>query len=93
MIDIGRAIKIAESTGKVVFGERETEKAVRAGKALMIILASNCKNEFLSSSSHGIKIYRYNGNNMELGAVCGKPFSVSALAVLDKGSSNILSVG
>jgi len=93
MIDIGRAIKIAESTGKVVFGERETEKAVRAGKALMIILASNCKSEFLSDSSHGVKTYRYNGNNMELGAACGKPFSVSALAVLDKGSSNILSVG
>lgn len=93
MIDIGRALKVAESTGEVVFGERETEKAVKANKAMMVIMASNCKNDFLSASDHGVRTHVYKGTNIELGAVCGKPFSVSALAVLDKGSSNILSLG
>jgi large subunit ribosomal protein L30e len=37
-------------------------------------------------------VFRFEGNNMELGALCGKPFSVSALAVIDKGTSNILSL-
>ena len=93
MIDIGRALKVAESTGEVVFGERETEKAVKASKALMVITASNCKSAFLNAAGHGVKMHVYSGTNMELGAVCGKPFSVSALAILNKGSSNILSLG
>ena len=93
MIDIGRALKIADSTGKVVFGERETEKAVKSGDAQLVIIASNYKNDFLDSGEHEVKMHRYKGNNMELGALCGKPFSVSALAILDKGSSNILSLG
>ncbi len=93
MIDIGRALKVADSTGKVAFGEREAEKAVRAGEAQLIIVASNYKNEFLTEGEHGVKLHRYKGNNMELGALCGKPFSVSALAVIDKGSSNILTLG
>jgi large subunit ribosomal protein L30e len=29
---------------------------------------------------------------MELGALAGKPFSVSAVAIIDKGTSNILSL-
>jgi large subunit ribosomal protein L30e len=89
MIDIGRALKIADSTGTVVFGER----AVRSGGAQLVIIASNYKNDFLTSGEHEVKMHRYKGNNMELGALCGKPFSVSALAILDKGSSNILSLG
>lgn len=93
MIDIGRALKIADSTGKVVFGERETEKAVRSGEAQLVIVASNYKNDFLTSGDHGVKTHMFKGNNMELGALCGKPFSVSTLAIIDKGSSNILSLG
>lgn len=92
MVDIGRALKVAESTGKVVFGEKETEKAVSEGQALMVITAKNCKSEVLNSDL-GMRVHRYKGNNMELGAVAGKPFSVSALAVLDKGNSNILQLG
>jgi len=93
MIDVGRALKIADSTGKVVFGERESEKAVRSGEAQLIILANNYRNEFLTGGEHEVRSHVYKGNNMELGALCGKPFSVSALVVIDKGSSNILSLG
>ncbi len=92
MIDLGRALKTAISTGDVSFGVDQTEKAVKSGKAQLVILARNCPSEFLNSSGLGSKVHRYEGNNMELGALCGKPFSVSALAVIDKGSSNILSL-
>jgi len=33
----------------------------------------------------------YPGDNLELGAACGKPFAVSSLVILDQGSSDILS--
>ncbi|MGI5965074.1 MAG: 50S ribosomal protein L30e [Candidatus Methanomethylophilaceae archaeon] len=88
-IDISRALKAAIVTGKVEFGVDQTEKAIKTGKAQMVILARNCPSETLRKESK-VKVHVYEGNNMELGALCGKPFSVSALAVIDKGTSNIL---
>jgi large subunit ribosomal protein L30e len=90
-IDIGRALKAAISTGKVEFGLDQTTKAVKAGKAQMIVLARNCPSAELKDNKD-IKVLVYDGNNMELGALCGKPFSVSALVIIDKGSSNILTL-
>ncbi len=92
MIDLGRAIKAAATTGKVVYGVQQAEKAVTNGAAKMVIVADNCPSEFLRSGDHSIKVVKFEGTNMELGALCGKPFSVSALAVIDKGTSNILSL-
>jgi len=90
-IDISRALKSAIITGKVEFGVDQTEKAIKAGTAQMIILSRNCPSKILTGNV-GVKVHVYEGNNMELGALCGKPFSVSALAVIDKGSSNILTL-
>ena len=91
MVDISKALKAAITTGHVEFGVDQTEKAVKAGKAQMVILAENCPSEMLKGDI-GVKVHVYEGNNMELGALCGKPFSVSALAVIDKGTSNILTL-
>ena len=90
-VDISKALKAAISTGKVEFGVDQTEKAVKAGKAQMIVLSSNCPSASLVNNKD-VKIHIYSGNNMELGALCGKPFSVSALAIIDKGTSNILTL-
>ena len=90
-IDIGRALKAAITTGMVEFGVDQTEKAIKAGKAQMIILSRNCPSQTLVEQED-IKVHPYKGNNMELGALCGKPFSVSALAIIDKGTSNILTL-
>ena len=90
-IDISRALKAAITTGKVEFGVDQTEKAIKAGKAQMVILSRNCPSKVLTENI-GVKVHVFEGNNMELGALCGKPFSVSALAVIDKGSSNILTL-
>jgi len=90
-VDISRALKAAITTGKVEFGVDQTEKAVKAGKAQMVILSRNCPSAILTDST-GVKTHIYEGNNMELGALCGKPFSVSALVVIDKGTSNILTL-
>ena len=92
MIDIGRALKSAIATGEVAFGVDQTEKAVKAGKAQLVIVARNCPSAVLTAGDLNVKVFTYDGNNMELGAISGKPFSVSALAVIDKGTSNILSL-
>lgn len=90
MIDLGRALKTAITTGKVVFGVQQAEKAVKKGEAKMVVISSNCPSEFLRSITVGVPVRVFEGTNMELGALAGKPFSVSALAVIDKGTSNIM---
>ncbi len=89
MIDVARALKAAVDTGKVRFGLRSVRQAAKAGKARLIVVASNCPEELRGTTA---KVLEFPGTNAELGAACGKPFSVSALAVLDPGDSNILSV-
>jgi large subunit ribosomal protein L30e len=93
MIDLGRALKSAMTTGKVVFGVEQSEKMIKSGEAKLIIVAKNCPSDYLVNKSHGVPVYKFEGNNMELGALCGKPFSVSSIAIIDKGASNILSLG
>ncbi len=90
-IDISRALKTAVTTGKVEFGVDQTLKAVKGGKAQMVVLARNCPCKDLTGDLD-VKVHVYDGNNMELGALCGKPFSVSALVIIDKGTSNILTL-
>ena len=68
-----------------------TVKAVKDGKAQMVVISRNCPSAELRGDI-GVKVHVYEGNNMELGAMCGKPFSVSALVIIDKGSSNILTL-
>lgn len=36
---------------------------------------------------------RFKGNSLELGALCGKPYAVNVMAVIEPGSSNILNTG
>jgi len=91
VIDEARALKVAVDTGKVVFGIRRTKTAANEKKARLLVVASNCPDVDLRSF-RGVKVHAFRGTNAELGAACGVPFSVSALAVLDPGESNILSL-
>ncbi|MCQ2079928.1 MAG: 50S ribosomal protein L30e [archaeon] len=88
-VDFSKALKAAINTGDVVFGVDQAQKAVANGKAQMVIVSENCPCAELAACKD-VKVRVYDGNNMELGALCGKPFSVSALAIIDKGTSTIL---
>ena len=89
MIDVSRALKAAVDTGEVRFGLRTVRQIAKAGKARLVVVASNCPEELAGITA---KVFPFPGTNAELGAACGKPFSVSALAIVDPGDSNILSV-
>ena len=91
MIDEARALKTAVQTGKVVLGIKSVREAVKTKKARLVVVANNCPDMGLPAAS-GVKVHQFSGTNADLGAACGKPFSVAALAVLEPGESNILSV-
>lgn len=95
MADVAKAIRLAVDTGKVKFGSRDAVKAALNGEAKLIIIAGNCPNstkgdiEYFSKLSK-IETYKYSGTSLELGSLCGKPFPVAALSILDAGNSNVL---
>ena len=90
MIDVPRALRIATGTGDVRFGLKEVRKAVKAKAAKMVVVASNCPPEAVQGLG-GVRTLAFPGTNAELGASCGVPFSVAALAIVAPGESNILS--
>jgi len=91
MIDMARALKTAATTGDVRFGLAETKKSVKKGEAKMIVISNNCPEKSLLPEESNLRLIVFEGTNVELGNACGKPFPISALAVVSPGESNILS--
>ncbi len=95
MADLNRDLRLAVDTGKVIIGTREVGKAISENNAKLVIIASAGKKDDVDDISHmcgvsGIKAIKFDGGSMNLGTVCGKPYSINAVAILEPGNSNIL---
>lgn len=93
--DVSREIRRAVDTGKVAFGFKQSEKALLSGKPSLIVFSSNIQKPVKErlqeyATIAGVQCFVFEGNGLELGAVCGKPFVVSVLSVLDEGKSNVM---
>ncbi|MCI4339763.1 MAG: 50S ribosomal protein L30e, partial [Thermoplasmata archaeon] len=79
---------------QVRVGVHEALDSAKAKKAKLLIVSRTCPEKSLTGERKydKIPIYHYEGTALELGAACGKPFPISALAVLDPGSSAILTL-
>ena len=92
-LDIAKSLRTAIRDGTVSLGAKNALKSIHKGDAQLVILASNCPQRFrdviLSSS---VSTANLEVNSLELGAVCGKPFTISALSIVDPGSSDIMSL-
>jgi large subunit ribosomal protein L30e len=89
--DLNKIFRSVLSTGKVVIGARQAIDAVKNQKAQIVVLSSNCL-ENTRNELKGIPAINYPGNGVDLGIACGKPFSITAFAVLEPGDSGILSL-
>jgi large subunit ribosomal protein L30e len=92
-MDIQRSLRTVISTGKVLIGADQTHKAVANGEAKLVIIANNCVAHDVirkAASDKRIPIHDYDGMGTQLGPACGKPFAISALAILEAGDSDIL---
>lgn len=95
MIDIDKAIAAAVKTGKVSLGVASAIQNAKTGKAKMIVLAANCPEDNRGDIEYYCKLSKvpiltYKGSSLDLAAVCGKPFTVSALSIRESGDSEIL---
>ena len=95
-MDVQRSLRTVIATGKVLIGADQTAKALDKGQAKLIIVATNAPGADAlreSASKKRVPVYAFEGKGTELGPACGKPFSISALAVLDAGTSDVLQLG
>ena len=92
-MDLNKSLRVAIDTGNVFVGSKQACKAIDSGTAKLIILASNCPKDTVDVANGGkIPVYSFDGNNAVLGAACGKPFPVSAIAIVDGGKSDVLNL-
>ena len=96
-MDVDRGIRIAVDTGDVILGSKKTIQALKLGKGRLVIVAKNCPDDLSEdvmyySKLSDIPVYTYDDTSVELGSVCGKPFTVAALIIKDPGDSNIIEI-
>lgn len=98
MMDIRKAIRQCVETGRVVFGAKQSIRSAKLGEARMLIVASTCPKPFVEDIKYyaklsNIPVYEFPGTSRELGSASGKPFTISVMAILDPGRSEILAHG
>ena len=86
---------MAVKTGKVVIGSKQVVHVLLNENPKLILLSSNCKpniRDRITYYAHLAKVpcHTVNFTGIELGSICGKPFTISSLAILNPGDSNIL---
>ena len=95
MADLNRDVRLAVDSGETAIGVRSTLKSLMEGTAKLVVATSKSKKELVDDLNHlskiaGIKMVIFEGTPMEFGAVCGKPYSVSAISIIQPGDSGIL---
>ena len=96
-MDIDRGIRVAVDTGDVTLGSEKSIQSLKLGKGLLAVVASNSPEDIIEDVNYysklsEIPIHIYDGTSVELGSVCGKPFTVATLVVNDPGDSTILDI-
>ena len=94
-MDMSKQLKIANTTGELLFGQRQAVDACAEGNAKCIILAANCPQEYiddLAAKHPEVTMHRTGIVNRDLGVASGKPFSVSTITVINAGDSELLTL-
>ncbi len=83
-------IKRIIKTGKVELGTEKTLKNIINKKVKAVVIAENIpldKKELIEKYAklNEIPVVTFKGSSLELGTVCGKPFLVASLSIIDNG--------
>ncbi len=94
-MDIARSIRMAVDTGKVVMGSQRSLKLVLTGEPKLVVLSANAPAILRTDlvrycGKANVPILQYTGSSLELGTVCGKPFPISVMSIIEEGNSDIL---
>jgi large subunit ribosomal protein L30e len=95
MSSMDNELRLALSTGKVQVGSKVAVRELRRGRAKLAIVSSNCpRDAWETINTYGklaeIPVMEHAKDSVDLGTLCGKPFPVSAMVILEPGDSKIL---
>ena len=93
--DFDKELRRAVDTGKAQFGYRSTEKSALTGEGKLLVFSSNLPVEKKERLEHLAKLseipcYKTDKTALKLGSVCGKPYPVTDMVVLEQGKSKVL---
>ena len=94
-MDVDRGIRVAVDTGDVTLGSEKSIQSLKLGRGLLVVVAANSPKDIIEDVEYYSKLSEipyitYEGTSVELGSVCGKPFTVATLVINDPGDSTIL---
>ena len=94
-MDVDRGIRVAVDTGDVILGSEKSIQSLKLGKGKLVVVARNSPKDIIEDVEYyanlsNIPFIVYDGTSVDLGSVCGKPFSVATLIINDPGDSTIL---
>jgi large subunit ribosomal protein L30e len=95
MSSLDHELRMALNTGRVELGSKVAMRELRRGRARMAIVSSNCPSKTRQDiETHrklsNIPVINHQKDSLDLGVLCGKPFSVSVIVINDPGDSKIL---
>lgn len=95
MMDFDRVIRSANKSGKIFFGSEQAMEAAKNGRAIALIVASNCPPKILNQIKNyaqlsSLPVHIYPGSSADLGMACRKPFAVSAMTIRSLTDQEIL---
>lgn len=95
MSSVDQELRLALSTGKVQLGSKAAVRELRRGRAKLAIVSSNCPSKVKEVIDNygklsNVTVMEHLKDSVDLGTLCGKPFPVSAMVIIDPGDSKIL---
>lgn len=95
MSSIDHELRLALSTGKTQLGSKAAVRELRKGRAKLAIISNNCPPDARQIiENYGklsqVPVMEHTKDSVDLGMLCGKPFPVSAIVLIDSGDSHIL---
>lgn len=90
-MELSVAVKRILESGKMEFGSKKTIEKVKNGEAKFVVVSSNCpdrKKIEESSKIAEVQVIASKLTSIQLGKLCGKPFLVSSICVMDAGAVN-----
>ncbi|MFA5746306.1 MAG: 50S ribosomal protein L30e [archaeon] len=84
-------------TGKIIYGANQAKKECLIGDPKLIIVSSTIDKQNKELFGHyakllNIPMVEYPEGSVELGSVCGKPFNMAIIVIIDGGKSSIFEV-
>ncbi|MBD3405747.1 MAG: 50S ribosomal protein L30e [Candidatus Lokiarchaeota archaeon] len=94
-MSLNQPIASAVNTGNCRLGAKSSIDSLKKGDAKLVVVAANCPRDEYEDIEHyaqltETRLVEFKGTSWDLGEIIGKPFMVSAIAVIEPGDSKIL---